>query len=74
MTTNTPQWKDFGALTGYFARTTQVVEKGRPSVDVTVYHDGGLSSVHDNNVRNGRFRDAPARRPLASPAGKQEPR
>ena len=50
MTTNTPQWKDFGALTGYFARTTQVVEKGRPSVDVTVYHDGGLSSVYDDNV------------------------
>ena len=41
MTTNTPQWKDFGALAGYFARTTQVVEKGKPMVDVTVYHDGG---------------------------------
>ena len=32
MTTNTPQWKDFGALTGYFARTTQVVEKGMPTL------------------------------------------
>jgi hypothetical protein len=43
-----PQWRDWPALTTYFARATQLLESGRPRVDVTIYHDRGLATVHDD--------------------------
>lgn len=43
-----PQWRDWPALTSYFARETLLLESGRPRVDVTIYHDRGLSTVHDD--------------------------
>jgi len=42
-----PQWRDWRALARYFARSTQVLESGQARVDVTIYHDRGLSTVHD---------------------------
>lgn len=43
-----PQWRDWAALAGYFARSTVVTEFGQAAVDVAVYHDRGLSTVHDD--------------------------
>jgi hypothetical protein len=43
-----PQWRDWPALAGYFARSTVVTEFGQPAVDVAIYHDQGLSTVHDD--------------------------
>ena len=43
-----PQWRDWPALTSYFARATQLLESGHPRIDVTIYHDRGLSTVHDD--------------------------
>jgi alpha-L-rhamnosidase len=48
--TNWPQWRDFGPLMTYIARSTVLVESGEPRVDVTVYHDAGLSSLRDVNT------------------------
>jgi hypothetical protein len=42
-----PQWRDWRPLARYFARSTQVLESGHARVDVTIYHDRGLSTVHD---------------------------
>lgn len=46
-TSSWPQWRDWPALARYFARSTVVLECGKPSVDVVIYHDEGLSTVHD---------------------------
>jgi len=43
-----PQWRDWRALARYFARSTQVLESGQPRVDVAIYHDRGLATVHDS--------------------------
>jgi hypothetical protein len=43
-----PQWRDWPALADYFARSTVATEFGRSSVDVAIYHDRGLASVHDD--------------------------
>ena len=43
-----PQWRDWQALTSYFARATQLLESGIPRVDVAIYHDRGLATVHDD--------------------------
>jgi hypothetical protein len=43
-----PQWRDWPALAGYFARSTVATEFGEGSVDVAIYHDRGLSTVHDD--------------------------
>jgi hypothetical protein len=42
-----PQWRDWRALARYFSRSTQVLESGKARIDVTIYHDRGLSTVHD---------------------------
>jgi alpha-L-rhamnosidase len=43
-----PQWRDWQRLTAYFARATQLLESGLPRVDVAIYHDRGLATVHDD--------------------------
>jgi hypothetical protein len=43
-----PQWRDWQRLTSYFARETQLLESGLPRVDVAIYHDRGLATVHDD--------------------------
>ena len=43
-----PQWRDWQGLTAYFARATQLLESGIPRVDVAIYHDRGLATVHDD--------------------------
>jgi alpha-L-rhamnosidase len=43
-----PQWRDWQKLTSYFARATQLLESGIPRVDVAIYHDRGLATVHDD--------------------------
>lgn len=43
-----PQWRDWGALARHFARSTLVLESGEPRVDVTIYRDRGLATVHDS--------------------------
>jgi hypothetical protein len=42
-----PQWRDWRALARYFARSTQVLESGQVRVDVTVYRDRGLATLHE---------------------------
>lgn len=42
-----PQWRDWKNLNRYFARVTQLLESGKPRVDVAVYHDRGLSGIHE---------------------------
>ncbi len=46
-TTGWPQWRDWPQLTDYFARSTVVLEAGKPQVDVVIYLDNGLSTVHE---------------------------
>ena len=43
-----PQWRDWPALLRYFSRSTQVLESGQARIDVAIYHDHGLSTVHDS--------------------------
>jgi glycosyl hydrolase family 106( putative alpha-L-rhamnosidase) len=43
-----PQWRDWQNLTSYFARATQLLESGIPRLDVAIYHDRGLATVHDD--------------------------
>ena len=43
-----PQWRDWQRLNAYFARATQLLESGAPRVDVSIYHDRGLATVHDD--------------------------
>jgi hypothetical protein len=43
-----PQWRDWRPLNDYFARSTQLLESGKPRIDVTIYHDRGLASVHED--------------------------
>jgi alpha-L-rhamnosidase len=43
-----PQWRDWQRLTSYFARATELLESGTPRVDVAIYHDRGLATVHDD--------------------------
>jgi hypothetical protein len=43
-----PQWRDWPALARYFSRSTQVLESGQARIDVAIYHDRGLSTVHDS--------------------------
>jgi hypothetical protein len=43
-----PQWRDWRRLNGYFARSTQLLESGQARVDVTIYHDRGLATVHED--------------------------
>jgi alpha-L-rhamnosidase len=43
-----PQWRDWRSLNSYFARATQLLEAGKPRVDVAIYHDRGLATVHDD--------------------------
>jgi alpha-L-rhamnosidase len=43
-----PQWRDWRALARYFARSTEVLEYGKPLVDLAIYHDQGLATVHDD--------------------------
>ncbi|HMH27977.1 MAG TPA: glycosyl hydrolase [Steroidobacteraceae bacterium] len=43
-----PQWRDWRALARYFSRSTQVLEFGEPRVDLAIYHDKGLATVHDD--------------------------
>jgi hypothetical protein len=47
-TTGWPQWRDWGVLARYFARSTQLLEFGQPRVDLAIYHDQGLSTAHDD--------------------------
>jgi hypothetical protein len=42
-----PQWRDWPALSRYFSRSTQILESGQARIDVAIYHDRGLASVHD---------------------------
>lgn len=42
-----PQWRDWKNLNRHFARVTQLLESGRPHVDVAIYHDRGLSGIHE---------------------------
>jgi hypothetical protein len=42
-----PQWRDWPALSRYFSRSTQLLESGQARIDVAIYHDRGLSTVHD---------------------------
>ena len=46
-TTAWPQWRDWTQLADYFARSTLVLETGRPQVDVVIYLDKGISGVHE---------------------------
>ena len=46
-TTAWPQWQNWPFLADYFARSTMVLEYGKPSVDVVIYHDKGLATVHE---------------------------
>jgi hypothetical protein len=46
-TTAWPQWRDWTPLADYFARSTLVLETGRPQVDVVIYLDQGISGVHE---------------------------
>jgi hypothetical protein len=43
-----PQWRDWQNLNAYFARATQLLESGTPRVDVAIYHDRGLATIHDD--------------------------
>ena len=43
-----PQWRDWQRLNSYFARATQLLESGAPRVDVAIYHDRGLATIHDD--------------------------
>jgi hypothetical protein len=43
-----PQWRDWRRLNDYFARSTQLLESGQARVDVTIYHDRGLATVHED--------------------------
>jgi hypothetical protein len=43
-----PQWRDWQRLNSYFARATQLLESGAPRVDIAIYHDRGLATVHDD--------------------------
>ena len=43
-----PQWDDWLPLTRYFARSTLLLESGQPRVDVAIYRDKGLATVHDD--------------------------
>ena len=56
-----PQWRDWHSLNGYFARATQLLESGAPRVDVAIYHDRGLATVHDDAplFADATFRKAP---------------
>jgi len=47
-TSGWPQWRDWPALSRYLSRSTEVLESGQARVDVTIYHDRGLSTVHDS--------------------------
>jgi hypothetical protein len=47
-TSGWPQWRDWPALARYFARSTQVLESGQARVDVTVYRDRGLATIHES--------------------------
>jgi hypothetical protein len=43
-----PQWRDWPALADYFARSTVATEFGQSAVDVAIYHDRGLATVHED--------------------------
>jgi hypothetical protein len=43
-----PQWRDWHRLNDYFARSTQLLESGQARVDVAIYHDRGLATVHED--------------------------
>jgi hypothetical protein len=43
-----PQWRDWRRLNDYFARSTQLLESGHARVDVAIYHDRGLATVHED--------------------------
>jgi len=47
-TSGWPQWRDWAPLARYFARSTEVLESGEPRVDVAIYHDRGIATVHDH--------------------------
>ena len=49
-TTGWPQWRDWPQLTEYFARSTVVLEAGKPQVDVAIYLDHGLSTAHQQTA------------------------
>jgi len=49
-TTGWPQWRDWRDLADYFARSTLVLETGKPQIDAVIYLDKGLASVHESNV------------------------
>jgi hypothetical protein len=46
-TTAWPQWRDWPQLTDYFARSTLVLETGKPQMDVLIYLDEGIAGVHE---------------------------
>jgi alpha-L-rhamnosidase len=46
-TTAWPQWRDWTQRADYFARSTLVLEAGRPLVDVVIYLAKGISDVHE---------------------------
>jgi hypothetical protein len=46
-TSGWPQWRDWRTLVRYFSRSTQILESGQARIDVTIYRDRGLSTVHD---------------------------
>lgn len=45
--TNYPQWRDWAPLTGYMGRARTVLEAGKPSLDVAIYHDQPTDILHD---------------------------
>jgi hypothetical protein len=46
-TTAWPQWRDWAPLTDYFARSTLILETGKPQMDVVIYLDEGIAGVHE---------------------------
>ncbi|HET8937418.1 MAG TPA: glycosyl hydrolase [Polyangiales bacterium] len=46
-TTAWPQWRDWAPLAEYFARSTLLLESGKPRIDVVIYLDEGIAGVHE---------------------------
>lgn len=46
-TTAWPQWRDWAQLADYFARSTLILETGKPQLDVVIYLDEGIAGVHE---------------------------
>lgn len=47
---NYPQWSDWPSLTAYMGRARQILERGRPAVDIAIYKDGGFAPADSQPV------------------------